>query len=234
MSKIIATLSKMWLKVTNLDNSLFPELQLSLGVFSSKEEKLVKILDFAEIEQFVHDVHTTNIARDREQIARAFIAKSVYNLQTTRDLIDRLRIDRTLRVLCGWRYANDIPSESKFSRVFKELSDLKIAEKTHEKFVKEYLSKKTFFYNATDATKIPLREKVVKKEKVQKVKRKVGRPKKGESREPIKLTKLELQKDMKTIDEMLTLVSTDCAAGIKQNSKGNREVLFLKTFNPLF
>ncbi len=27
MSKIISTLSKMWLKVVNLENSLFPELQ---------------------------------------------------------------------------------------------------------------------------------------------------------------------------------------------------------------
>ena len=224
MSQIISTLSKMWLKVTNLENSLFPELQASLGVLSSKEQKLIKILDFAEIEQFMCAAHTTNIAKDREQMARAFIAKSVYNIQTTRDLIDRLRIDRILRVLCGWRHAYEIPSESKFSRVFKELSDFKIAEKTHEKFVKEYLSQKTFFYNATDATKIPLREKVVKKEKVKKVKAKRGRPKKGETREPIKLSKLELQKDMKTIEEMLTLVSTDCGAGIKQNSKGNREV----------
>ena len=224
MSKIISTLSKMWLKVRNIENSLFPELQASLGVFSSKEEKLIKILDFAEIEQFIYDAHTTNIAKDREQMGRAFIAKSVYNLQTTRDLIDRLRIDRTLRILCGWRNANEIPSESKFSRVFRELSDLKIAQKTHEKFVKEYLSQKTFFYNATDATKIPLRQKAVKKEKVTKIKHKAGRPKKGETREPIKLSKLELQKDMKTVKEMLTLVSTDCGVGIKQNSKGNREV----------
>lgn len=45
----------------------------------------------------------------------------------------------------------------------------------------------TFFYNATDATKIPLREKVAKKDKEEpKVKYKVGRPKKGETREPIK------------------------------------------------
>ena len=52
-------------------------------------------------------------------------------MQTTRDLIDRLHIDRVLRILCGWRYTKDIPSESKFSRVFKELSDLSIAQKTH-------------------------------------------------------------------------------------------------------
>jgi transposase len=226
MSKIISTLSKIWLKVTNLESSLFPLLKekLRLEELSSKEQKLIKILDFAEIEQFICDTHTTNISKDREQIARAFIAKSVYNMQTTRDLIDRLQIDRTLRILCGWRYKTDIPSESKFSRVFKELSDLNIAQKTHEKFVKEYLSQKTFFYNATDATKIPLREKAVKVEKVKKVKHKAGRPKKGETREPIKLSKLELQKDMQTVEEMLTLVSTECGVGIKQNSKGNREV----------
>jgi len=226
MSKIISTLSKIWLKVTNLESSLFPLLKekLRLEELSSKEQKLIKILDFAEIEQFICDTHTTNISKDREQIARAFIAKSVYNMQTTRDLIDRLQIDRTLRILCGWRYKTDIPSESKFSRVFKELSDLNIAQKTHEKFVKEYLSQKTFFYNATDATKIPLREKALKVEKVKKVKHKAGRPKKGETREPIKLSKLELQKDMQTVEEMLTLVSTECGVGIKQNSKGNREV----------
>ena len=32
MSKIISTLSKMWLKVVNLENSLFPELQESLRI----------------------------------------------------------------------------------------------------------------------------------------------------------------------------------------------------------
>jgi hypothetical protein len=226
MGSIISDLSKMWNKVLNLESSLFPLLKekLRLEELSSKEQKLIKILDFAEIEKNVMVISITNTPKDREQIARAFIAKSVYNLQTTRDLIDRLRIDRTLRVLCGWRYTNDIPSESKFSRVFQELSEINIAQKTHEKFVKEYLSQKTFFYNATDATKIPLRQKAIKKEKVQKVKRKAGRPKKGEAREPIKLSKLELQKDMKTVDELLSLVSTDCGVGIKQNSKGNREV----------
>jgi len=152
------------------------------------------------------------------------IAKSVYNIQTTRDLIDRLHSDRILRVLCGWRYKIDIPSEAKFSRVFKELSELKIAEKTHQKFIEEYLSDTIFMYNASDATKIPLREKPVKVEKEDKPKNKVGRPKKGEKREPIKPKIFEQQKEMKTTDDMLELVSTDCGVGVKQNSKGNREV----------
>ena len=227
---ISSNLSKMWHKVLNLEKSLFPALkeELRLEELSSKEQKLISILDFAEIEKNITVVSVTNTPKDREEIARAFIAKSTYNYQTTRALIDRLHCDRTLRILCGWRYKTDIPSESKFSRVFKELSDLSIAQKTHEKFVKEYLSKKTFFYNATDATdatKIPLREKPDKQVKIEtKVKYKRGRPKKGETREPIKPKILEQQKEMRTVDEMLSLVSTKCGVGVKQNAKGNREV----------
>jgi hypothetical protein len=224
--KLSSNLSKMWNKTLNLETSLFPALkeELRLEELSSKESKLIKILDFAEIEKHITIVKITNTPRDRVEIARAFIAKSVYNLQTTRDLIDRLRIDRTLRMLCGWRYKTDIPSEAKFSRVFKELSHFKIAEKTHEKFVKEYLSDELFFYNATDATKISLRQKAVKVEKEKPKPKKRGRPKKGETREPIKPTILKQQKEMETVEEKLSLVSTDCGVGVKQNSKGNREV----------
>ncbi len=49
--------------------------------------------------------------------------------------------------------------------MFTELSDLKIAEKTHEKFIEEYLSDTLFLYNASDATAIDLRQKAVKKDK---------------------------------------------------------------------
>jgi len=226
LPKISSNLSKMWLRVVNIESSLFPALkeELRLEELSKKEQKLIKILDFAEIEKNITVISITNPPKDREECARAFIAKSVYNIQTTRDLIDRLHCDRILRILCGWRYKTDIPSESKFSRVFKELSDLNIATQTHEKFVQAYLSDKIFFYNATDATKIPLRQKAVKKEKVETVKHKRGRPKKGETRESKKPPILGQQQKMSTTEEMLTLVSTDCGVGIKQNSKGNREV----------
>ena len=224
LPKLSTNLSKMWTKILNLENCLFPEIKEQLGTLSTKEEKLIKILDFAQIEKNVTVVTITNTPKDRVEIARAMIAKSVYNMQTTRDLIDRLHSDRVLRVLCGWRYKTDIPSEAKFSRVFKELSDLKIAEKTHEQFVKEYFSDTIFMYNASDATKIPLREKPVKIEKEKKLKNKIGRPRKGEKREPIKPKILEQQKEMETTKEMLSLVSTACGVGVKQNSKGNREV----------
>ena len=191
--KFTSKLSKMWIKILNLENCLFPEIKEQLGTLSTKEEKLIRILDFAQIEKNVTVVTITNTPKDRIEIVRAMIAKHVYNMQTTRDLIDRLQSDRVLRVICGWRYKTDIPSESKFSRAFGELSELKIAQKTHEKFVQEYLSDTLFMYNATDATMIPLREKPVKVEKEEKPKNKVGRPKKGEKREPIKPKILEQQ-----------------------------------------
>ena len=224
VAKSTSKLSNMWSKILNLENCLFPEIKEQFGVLSTKEKKLIRILDFAQIENNITVVTITNTPKERVEIARSMISKSVYNIQTTRDMIDRLHSDRVLRVLCGWRYKRDIPSEAKFSRVFKELSDLKIAQKTHEKFVEEYLSDTLFMYNATDATKIPLRQKPVKVEKVEKPKYKRGRPKKGEKREPIKPTILKQQKEMETIDDMLSLVSTECGVGVKQNSKGNREV----------
>ena len=93
------------------------------------------------------------------------MAKSVYNFQTTRELIDRLQNDKTLRILCGWRYKNDIPSESTFSRAFDEISTLQIAQKTHKKFVKEYLSEKTFFIMQQMLQKYHLEKKWLKKPK---------------------------------------------------------------------
>jgi len=226
MKKIIPSLSKMWLKVLNFEQSLFPQLQDAFGPLSSKEEKLMKILDFAEIEQFVHTVQITNPPRDREEMARAFVAKSVYNFQTTRALIERLKIDKTLRMLCGWRYHTHIPSESKFSRVFDEFSQQRIANKAQDMFIEKYLSDVVFFYASTDSTAIELREKPVKKEKIKKEetqkKRKRGRPKKGEAVPPKEPTILQRQEKMNTAEEMLSLISTQCDVGIKQNAKGNR------------
>jgi hypothetical protein len=222
MKKIIPSLSKMWLKVINLEQSLFPKLEESMGKLSSKEEKLIKILDFAQIEKFVSAVQITNPPKDREEMARAFVAKQVYNFQTTRELIDRLKIDRTLRLLCGWRHYNEIPSEAKFSRVFKEFSKQCIATKAHDVFIENYLSETLFFYGSIDSTAIELREKAVQRKKEVKPKRRQGRPKKGEEGPPKKPSILQQQENMQSTEEMLSLIATKSDTSIKQNSKGNR------------
>lgn len=55
-------------------------------------------------------------ARDRAGLATAFMAKAIFNLPTTRDLIARLRVDEALRQFCGWSTAGTLPHGSKFSR----------------------------------------------------------------------------------------------------------------------
>lgn len=80
--------SKMWIEILNLESSLFPALKEELRIkeLSHKEQKLIKILDFAQIEKNVTVVSITNTPKDREEIAKAFITKSVYNIKTTRYL----------------------------------------------------------------------------------------------------------------------------------------------------
>jgi len=64
-------------------------------------------------------------AKDRLAIARAFVAKAVYNFPTTRDLIERLQNDAVLRRICGWDgSAKLVPHEPSFSRAFQEFADM--------------------------------------------------------------------------------------------------------------
>lgn len=223
MTKSIPTLSKMWLKVRNLESTLFPYLQEALGELTSKESKFIRILDFAQIEQFISTVTITNPPKYRKEIARAFVAKAVYNLQTTRDLIDRLRVDRSLRLICGWRYARCIPHESTFSRVFALMADSKVADMAHQAFIKEYLSDTLFFYNSTDSTAIEVREKPLKKVKVVRVKLKRGRRRKNDlapatPKEPSLAIR---QLSMDSTVQMMQGISTQSNRGGKINSKGN-------------
>jgi len=223
MTNIVPSLSKMSLKILNFEKTLFPALQEQLGVLSSKEEKLMRILELAQIELYVSEVKITNPPKHRKEIARAFVAKAVYNLQTTRDLIDRLRVDRVLRTICGWRYARSIPSESTFSRVYAQLAHSKIADKTHQAFIKEYLSDTLFFYSSTDSTAIDVREKPLKKEKILKIKKKRGLKRKDDPAPvvPKEPSVCNQQLVMDSTVQMLHGISTSTDIGRKINAKGN-------------
>ena len=59
---------------------------------------------------------------DRAALARAFIAKAVFDVPTTRGLIERLEVDGRLCRL-GWSGAGRLPSEATFSRAFSEFAE---------------------------------------------------------------------------------------------------------------
>jgi len=56
----------------------------------------------------------------RRAIAPAFVAKAVFNRDSTRQLLDRLAVDVSLRRLRGWESLREIRHESQFSRAFAE------------------------------------------------------------------------------------------------------------------
>jgi len=157
--------------------------------------------------------------KDRGAIARAFIAKMVYNMPTTRILLDRLKTDISLRRICGWERVSDIPEEWTFSRAFAEFSQSHLPERVHGSFIKKHYKDEIVGHNSRDSTAIDAREKPLKKEKVKHLPKKRGRPKKGEVR--IKeLTRIEKQAAGMGLSEMLDDLPKPCDVGTKKNSKG--------------
>src|SRR6195256_4981325 len=115
------TLTNTW---NHIQGFLFPMLREEVGPLSAQHERLVVVLDVARIEAFVQmwSGLPGRPLEDRHALARAFVAKAVLNLPTTTSLIERLTVDATLRRLCGWERASQVPSESTFSRAFAEFA----------------------------------------------------------------------------------------------------------------
>ena len=221
MSLSAETLSQCWLSI---QGKLFSYLQEELGELSKKQRQLVSILELIGIDNFITVIRgwPGRPEKDRRAIARAFVAKAVYNMGTTRQLLERLESDTNLRRLCGWERKNDVPSEATFSRAFAGFSESKLVEEVHRALIEKYETPRLVGHISRDSTEIEARERVRKKVKKEKLpKRKRGRPKKGEVRtKPV--TRLERQQKM-TLEEMIKELPTLCDSGSKMNSKGYPE-----------
>ena len=219
MSLLSETLSQFWLMV---QGRLFSLLEEEFGELSEKQRKLVSILELIRIEDFIATSKgwRGRPEKDRRGIARAFVAKVVYNMTTTRELLERLESDTTLRRICGWERRNEIPSEATFSRAFAQFAQSKLPEEVHKALIEKYEKPRLVGHISRDAAAIEARERPIKKEKKQELpKKKRGRPKKGEVRlKP--LTRLKRQQTM-TLEEMVNDLPGACDIGTKVNSKGH-------------
>jgi hypothetical protein len=223
---LMERLSGYWLKI---QKSLFPWLEEELGELTEKEQKLVATLEIVKIERFTANSRSLygRPPKERAAVARAFVAKAVYNMSTTRVLLDRLGSDKKFRRICGWEQKGEIPSESTFSRAFAEFSKSQLPANVHQAMIIENLSQEIINHISRDATEIEVREKPVRGKEAEakldekKISRKPGRPKKGEEmvKEP---TRLERQRGM-TLEEMLNDLPRQCDVGTKTNSKGFKE-----------
>lgn len=209
--------------LTQIQSVLFPWLRDEVGAPTDKHYEVIRVLDMLDIERFVGYGGSAPVGRplsDRRAIARAFVAKAVLNLGTTRQLLDRLKVDTVLRRICGWERRVDIASESVFSRAFAEFSKAQIPSRVHEALIRKSYSGEIVMHISRDATAIEGRETPPPKpEKPKEAKKKRGRPRKGEVREPKPLRRVEKQQAM-TLDEMLDDLPKACDAGCKRSGKG--------------
>ena len=223
MNSLMEPLSFFWGKVCG---SLFPHLEQRLKVFTEKHKKLVTILEMIRVEAFIQNYHRMpwRPPKDRAQIARAFVAKMVYNLGTTRALIDRLDSDPSLKEICGWTDGDRLPSESKFSRVFAEFATTGLPARIHEAIIEQTHRDRLVGHIARDGTEIEARERPAPKAKPPKdqPKRKRGRPKKGQEPPPKEPTRLE-QQPAWSLEQCLEELAKPCDVGTKRNSKGHKE-----------
>lgn len=211
-----------------IQHTLFPFFEEILDPLSEKEQQFIQVVTLMNLQQHMSNYKWKGNGRkpeDRASLLKAFIAKAVYNFETTEMLIEYLRNSKNLRRLCGWEYPFQVPSSSTFSRAFEQFSEDQLAQKIHEAMVREYCGPKLAGHVSRDSTEIDAREKPVRKDKKEHddtvPKRRPGRPEKGEIIQPGHLKRLDIQ-PFRSLEENLSDLPKLCDVGTKTDSKGHK------------
>jgi hypothetical protein len=189
---------------------------------TDKQRQVVSVLQVVRIEEHVAvrvRRRTGRPAADRRMMARAFVAKAVYNDPTTVALLERLRTERNLCRICGWDHPGEVPSEPTFSRAFAEFAASGLGDRVHAALVEEHVKPLLVGHIARDSTAINARERAAKKPPKPPRRRKRGRPKKGEvveGRPPSRLPRQLTQTALEALAELPRV----CDWGGKKDGRG--------------
>ena len=215
------TVSTYWRMI---QKSMFPGFCEELGPTTNKHQELMVILDILEIEKGIYippyPIGPGRPKANRAAIARAFVAKAVFNFATTRALLDRLAADPVLRRICGFGSKRVIPCETTFSNAFAEFSKCELGQKIHARVVTQKHEGILIHHISRDSTAIEARERYQKEPKPQQQKFSRGRPRKGEVRPPKEESILKKQAKM-TLREQLKSLPKVCDTGAKYNGAGH-------------
>ena len=181
-----------------LQDHLFPVLRDEFGPLSDRHEQLVRAMALLQLDGFVCVRHGRGRPpQDRAKMARAFLAKAVFNFPHTRALLDRLHTDIVLRRLCGWERVAQIPDETVFSRAFAEFAQSEFPQRVHAALVQRTQRERLVGHILRDSTAIEAREKaqpkVAPKAPSQRRRHKSKKPKR-----PEQMTRLDRQCSGKT------------------------------------
>jgi hypothetical protein len=219
------TLSTYWVRI---QEELLPWLDnTTCGPLSGHHKQLVSVLGMVRIEAFLPCWAglSGRPPSERAILARAFVAKAVFNFPTTSLLIEMLSADKTLRRLCGWQRAGEVPSEATFSRAFAAFAASALPSRLHEALIRETHADRLVGHISRDSTAIEAREKPAKPDRptpVEQPKRKRGRPRKGDIRPAEPPRRIERQLGM-SLTAMLAELPRYCDVGTKRNAKGYQE-----------
>src|SRR3972149_4531702 len=100
-------ITELWPRVQEVLSLLVSECQ---PVLTDRHGELILILEIIRVEEHVLACwwqHMGRKRKDRQALARAYLAKNYYNIATTRALLDRLRVDHGLRRICRWERVGD-------------------------------------------------------------------------------------------------------------------------------
>jgi hypothetical protein len=214
----------------NTQQELFPALETELSEELSENYRLlIQTVEAIRPGRFVEPLEWLGRGRPKSwrlAIFVSFVAKAAFNLPTTRALLDRLAHDVTLRRLCGWEKAAEVPDESTFSRAFAEFARARLPEAVHEALVRASVGPKLAGHVSRDSTAIIGREAPVVKAKPPvstAPRRKRGRPRKDEPPRPAKPVAVVEQQLHRSLEENLALLPQACDIGGKKNSKGHTQ-----------
>ena len=208
--------------------TLFPALEAEIGPLSQSLKLLSAVVNLVPLGSALSSrrASTGRPPRDRSALATAFLAKSILNLPTTRQLIDRLKADAQLRRLCGWDHIRALPHESKFSRAFALFARSELPQQLHAALIQATQGTRLIGHIARDSTAIQARERIPEELMEQKRRNKRPKPKRKKgSHAKAKATergsRLERQRHQK-LDRMLADLPRNCDIGAKANSQGHQ------------
>ena len=218
-----------------LNSGLFPVLEEEVGELDEKGRRLVAALEMIPLARFVPSSRgwIGRPSKDRMAIASAFIAKAVYGLATTRQLISRLRQDAQLRRLCGWETAARLPHEATFSRAFAEFAAMELPQFVHAALIAETQKDRLVGHISRDSTAIVARERLPRptaKQQQRAARRRGKKPgphkryKGGKTPNYSRAnSRLHKQRSMKLEEMLADLPAVECSIGVKQSPDGNQQ-----------
>lgn len=216
-----STISKIW---NNIQYNLFPQLEEDSGELSPELKTLVSILELVRVEEFVPCTRFNNgrPCKDRRAIARAYVAKIVLKFHYTKQLVSYLKKDEQLRLICGWDSISKVPSESKFSRAFKEFAKVSLPDRVHKALIQGIYKDQIVGHVIKDSMPIEVREKHVKKDSV-KNRKKIKNEQKKKKRAG-ELNRRQKQLKETNLDKMIESLPIVCDKGMKKSSQGYTKI----------